>query len=628
MPTIPRSPFRAALFLLRTQPGWWAVGWVLGLLVAFPPITASPLLAALPSYVVLIAYFGVWALTMIAGTLAAFGATAAPAWRLSTLTSDRRAFAPLQIRVQQLASIGLGPRLVLLVAMLLGGLAGLSFSHGPGSLALGDPALLSPAGLVGTLVGLGLITALVVGLRTLLVAALVAGAPSVRVAARQVGRLLRHPSRYLAGTFVVLALAAMAEQALHWAVDAGIGATDLAPRVLTAAGPGGWALLALAWAVHSLLAAPLAAFSLIVWTRVYIAAVPGATVPVSISAPLRRDRRFPALLPALLGLVGVVGGIVVLAAALPRLLALPSNLVGVQPGLIEGLAVSPDGTTLATSNTDSFFHLQKNLGVRLWPSAGSAIAPAITWPQSSDCRAVAFSPDGRWLAAALGDGRVLVWEWQHPAAPLEWHVDWYVQRLAWFPDSRTLAGAPLNGPVTLWDVTQPRAPARFLPGPRDSNTGDLAISADGRWLAAVSSDVAVWELGAGTPPQRSAPRELVHFVAIAPAGEQVATGGWSGDQVVLSDRATLAPVRTLSPHFSSGGGINQIAYSSDGRWLAVAGPDLLLWDRGHLDRDPFRLIGHAGATGAIAFSGDGHGLYSAGHDGTIRRWSLPAAATP
>ena len=617
MPTIPRSPFRTAFFLLRTQPGWWAVGWALGLLVAYPPVTVSPLLAALPGYVLIIGYVGGWSLMMIAGVRGALGGTSAPVWQ-------GRPPAPGGGRVQLLAGFNLLVRVAVLIGLLAGGLAGLPLPHLPGSVTILDPVLLSPGALVAALVGVGLLTTLISGGRTLLVAAIVTGTPSIGAAVRQVSKLLRHPSRNLVGVFAVLTLAAMGEQALHWAVDSAVGATGLAPQVLTAAGPGGWALLAIAWAVHSLLAAPLAAFSLIVWTRVYSEAVPGATVPVSISVPVPAKRRFLPLLPTLLGLVGVVGGSLVLAAALPRLIALPSSLVGVQPGLIEGIAVSPDGRTLATSNTDSFFDFQKNPGVRLWPSGGSAMAPAITWLQSSDCRAVAFSSDGRWLAAALGDGRVLVWEWQHPAAPLAWHVDWFVQRLAWFPDSRTLAGAPLNGPVTLWDVTQPGAPARFLPGPRDSNTYDLAISADGRWLAAATGSVAVWALGAGTLPQRADPRGLVRIVAVAPDGGQIATGGGMNDAVVLLDRATLAPVRTVSPHFSSGGGINQIVYSPDGRRLAVAGPDLLLWDRGHLDRDPLRLIGHNGATGAIAFSGDGHWLYSAGHDGTIRRWSLPA----
>ena len=77
-----------------------------------------------------------------------------------------------------------------------------------------------------------------------------------------------------------------------------------------------------------------------------------------------------------------------------------------------------------------------------------------------------------------------------------------------------------------------------------------------------------------------------------------------------------------------------LAVSSDERWVA-AGDDsgnLHLWDLHNLNQDlnqdlntaPRLLQGHAGPVFDLAFGTDNHTLYSAGADGTLRRWSWAA----
>ena len=73
------------------------------------------------------------------------------------------------------------------------------------------------------------------------------------------------------------------------------------------------------------------------------------------------------------------------------------------------------------------------------------------------------------------------------------------------------------------------------------------------------------------------------------------------------------------------GGADKLAFSSDGRLLAVAGKNgtVWVWDiRTTNSRQPLALRSNSGPVKALAFSPDGHLLASAGQDGTVRVWSL------
>ncbi len=113
------------------------------------------------------------------------------------------------------------------------------------------------------------------------------------------------------------------------------------------------------------------------------------------------------------------------------------------------LAFSPDGELLAVAGAR---HEQGDV-VRLWRVGDGSIHQEL--PLSREGKAVAFSPDGRWLAAG-SQAELAIWELptltlrhtlDHVAQTEE--TDW-ITGLAFSPDSTLLAAGRWSGVLDLW----------------------------------------------------------------------------------------------------------------------------------------------------------------------------------
>jgi RNA polymerase sigma-70 factor (ECF subfamily) len=217
---------------------------------------------------------------------------------------------------------------------------------------------------------------------------------------------------------------------------------------------------------------------------------------------------------------------------------------------------------------------------------------------------VAFSPDGRWLAAGDG-GSVLVWEAAtfRLVQELKGHQE-MIMALAFSPDSRRLAASSRDLSVKVWDLGTGKEIQTFK--------GDklyvaaMAFSADGRqlvcaeghqlWLAMPNkAAVKVWEVATGrlvrsldipvyAADHMALSRDGKYLAGIDPDGvtrvRDLTTGREIAGFVDVPDGGTVNGVPTAKPKdrqvYRKATGV---AFSPDGMDLATCneGGDLVLW---------------------------------------------------
>lgn len=240
--------------------------------------------------------------------------------------------------------------------------------------------------------------------------------------------------------------------------------------------------------------------------------------------------------------------------------------VAVKP-LISALAFAPDGKLLALGTFQQ---------VRLVePESGKVVG---TLPgEADDVRSIAFSHDGKLLAAAGGlaarSGEVKIWDVEKRAElrTINGHTD-SIYSVAFAPDGKSIATSSYDKLIKLWDVDTGKE-IRTLKDHIDAVYA-LAFTPDGKRLVSASADrgVKVWDVATG---QRlytlSEPTDGLNTLALDLQGKRVAAGGldrtirvWS-----LGDKGGTL-VNSLIAHEDA---ILQLAWSPDGKYLVSASAD-------------------------------------------------------
>ena len=227
------------------------------------------------------------------------------------------------------------------------------------------------------------------------------------------------------------------------------------------------------------------------------------------------------------------------------------------------VAFSPDGKTLAAGNATG--------RTALWNVAASKLAVTLTDPGSKGVGSVAFSPDGRILAAGDFNGRTYLWDVATGklAAALADPGGKGVNPVAFSPDGRILAAGDFNGRTYLWDVATGKL-AAALADPGSKSVDSVAFSPDGRTLAAGDADgrTYLWDVTARKLAATLADpgSNGVHSVAFSPDGSTLAAGDGNGRTYLWNVAAGKLTATLTDPGSLA---INSVAFSPDGKTLAT-----------------------------------------------------------
>jgi len=294
------------------------------------------------------------------------------------------------------------------------------------------------------------------------------------------------------------------------------------------------------------------------------------------------------------------------------------------PGYGWSAAFSPDGKYLATARGDGSIILGDIAGTRVSFNH-------LLWGHRDFVFSLTFDPGGSLLASGGRDKAVVIWDVQKRAVlgePLVGHSD-VVSSVAFSPDGQLLASGSHDKTIILWDVATRKPVGRRLVGHRDL-VSSLAFSPDGKLLASGSADrtVIVWDVAARKPiglPLR-AHLDTVSGVAFSSDGTLLASGGRDGAVILwrLGGRGPLA--RTLAERIKGAGALD---YSPDGRLVVVG--DSKGWIHFFDPEKSNSVVGKPISTGtemlqALTFSPDGKRLASASYDGTVRLWNVQTRA--
>jgi Tol biopolymer transport system component len=279
----------------------------------------------------------------------------------------------------------------------------------------------------------------------------------------------------------------------------------------------------------------------------------------------------------------------------------PFTLAG-QTYEIKSVAFSPDGKLLAAA-------YKWPITVQIWNVKDHTTVKTI----DSDGDRVAFSPDGQSLAIGgfISLNLLQVSNFTEHFIRLSSTEAQYhdlTSDVTFSPNGQYVASGTIKFPpdkyfVEIWQVNDGTLVQTLL-GHTD-RVNSIAFSLDGQYLASASTDgtIRLWRTSNWTLINMLNTQSRIDSVAFSPDGQLLASGGTGGTILWRIDDGTK--IATFDTSLA-----NSVAFSPDGQKLASG----------------LGFQGHTGQVNSVAFSPDGKLLASGSDDGTVRLWEVEAQA--
>ncbi|HKV83550.1 MAG TPA: WD40 repeat domain-containing protein [Ktedonobacterales bacterium] len=240
--------------------------------------------------------------------------------------------------------------------------------------------------------------------------------------------------------------------------------------------------------------------------------------------------------------------------------------------------------------------------------------------------ALAWSPDGRWIASGAWDNTVQLWDAATGTQRLLFsgHSD-HVISVAWSPDGRLLASASDDGTAKIWDA-QTGAVITTYTGHGGSSVWSVAWSPDGSLIASGGRDntAQVWNPKTGQQLHLlSGHSDAVRSVCWSPDGSRLATASYDHTARVW-DVASETALGSYAGHTDK---VWVVGWSADGRSVATGGDTTVhVWNPTTFAPNVIYRQ-HTGGTWWLAWSPRSRAIASCSADTTVRLWNADTGTT-
>lgn len=296
-------------------------------------------------------------------------------------------------------------------------------------------------------------------------------------------------------------------------------------------------------------------------------------------------------------------------------------------GGVVRVSFSPDGKTIASASHDRT--------IKLWDLNGNLIHTFEG--HTNRVNQVRFSPDGKLLASSSDDKTIQLWTLESKLPRTfkgcdekDQHCRGHfkgVSSVAFSPDGKTIASAGQDKRIILWNTKGQvlkviegcfgEGKDKQICDGHASLVMDVSFSPDGQWLVSGSADstAKLWKRDGSWSKTLRSHKDVIRNVNFSSDGQLIATASDDGSIKIWTIDGLL--VDTYQGHGSQ---VNSVTLSPDGK-IVSGGFDrtIRIWRM-----EPFlikAINAHIDGTRSASFSADGQLIASGGADKAVRLWT-------